>query len=270
MSLNTSEQFLKVATDAAKSGGEILEQFWGKLVSIEQKQFTWDLVTEADKKSEETIIKILKKNYPDHSILAEESGLHTMEGTDYVWVVDPLDGTTNYTHQYPMVSVSIALLYKGKPIVGVVYNPIHHELFQAVEGMGATLNGKKIAVSNIDDLSHALLGTGFAYDRKDTLDNNYTEFCHITHLSQGVRRGGSAALDLVYVATGRLDGYWERGLKPWDICAGVIIIQEAGGKVTSYEGEPLILESGRILATNGKIHDKLIEELRNAHETKYF
>jgi myo-inositol-1(or 4)-monophosphatase len=169
-----------------------------------------------------------------------------------------------------MVSVSIGLLYQGKPIVGVVYNPIHNELFQAAEGKGATLNGNKIVVSKTENLSFSLLATGFAYDRKDTIDNNYTEFCHITHLSQGVRRGGSAALDLAYVAAGRLDGFWERGLKPWDISAGTILIREAGGKVTSYEGGPLILESGRILATNGIIHDKLIEELLNAHHHKYF
>jgi myo-inositol-1(or 4)-monophosphatase len=213
---------------------------------------------------------ILQKTYPSHSILAEESGLHPMEETDYAWVVDPLDGTTNYTHQYPMVSVSIGLRYKGKPIVGVIYNPIHQELFQAAEGLGATLNNKPIKVSNVDNLSHSLLATGFAYDRRDTIDNNYTEFCHITHLSQGVRRGGSAALDLAYVAAGRLDGYWERGLQPWDITAGIIIILEAGGKISSYEGESIIIDTGRILATNGVIHDLLIDELRRAHNQKYF
>lgn len=270
MNANFPQKFLDIATEAAKSGGAILEQFWGKLTSIQEKNFAWDLVTEADKKSEEAIIKILKTEYPNHSILAEESGLHTIEGTDYAWVVDPLDGTTNYTHQYPMVSVSIALLHKGKPIVGVVYNPIHRELFQAAEGLGATLNQKKIAVSKVDNLSHSLLATGFAYDRKDTIDNNYTEFCHVTHLSQGVRRGGSAALDLAYVAAGRLDGFWERGLKPWDIAAGIILIQEAGGKISSYEGEPIIIESGRILATNGMIHNLLSEELIRAHNQKYF
>jgi myo-inositol-1(or 4)-monophosphatase len=270
MNPNSIDKLLNIATEAAKSGGKVLEQFWGKLISIQKKEFTWDLVTEADKKSEEAIIKILKTEFPDHSILAEESGLHSIEGTDYAWVVDPLDGTTNYTHQYPMVSVSIGLIHQEKPIVGVVYNPIHKELFQAAEGRGTKLNGNKIFVSKNEDLSHSLLATGFAYDRRDTIDNNYTEFCHITHLSQGVRRGGSAALDLAYVAAGRLDGFWERGLKPWDTCAGIVLIQEAGGKVTSYEGGPLILESGRILATNGIIHDILSEELRNAHQTKYF
>ncbi len=270
MNENSVEHFLKIATEAAKSGGAILEQYWGKLISIQEKQFTWDLVTEADKKSEATILKILKNEFPSHTILAEESGLHSMKGTDYAWVVDPLDGTTNYTHQYPMVSVSIGLLHKGNPIVGVVYNPIHNELFQAAEGMGSTLNGNKISISKVDSLSHSLLATGFAYDRRDTIDNNYTEFCHVTHSSQGVRRGGSAALDLAYVAAGRLDGFWERGLQPWDIAAGVILIREAGGKVSSYENGPLIIESGRILATNGKIHELLSNELRLAHEHKYF
>ncbi len=264
------KNFLQIATEAAKSGGIILEKYWGKLSKIEQKKYSWDLVTEADKESEQKILEILHREFPTHTLLGEESGLQMMQGADYVWVVDPLDGTTNYTHQYPMVSVSIGLLHKGQPIIGVVYNPIHQELFQAAQGLGATLNEQKIAVSKVDSLKSSLLATGFAYDRVTTPDNNYNEFFHITHHSQGVRRCGSAALDLAYVAAGRLDGFWERGLKPWDIGAGVILIREAGGTVTSYEDTPLILESGRILATNGLIHKTLSKELHDAPTKKYF
>ena len=262
--------FLEIATQAAQAGGMILEKYWGKLSNIEQKTFHWDLVTEADKESEKVIFDILKKEFPTHTLLGEETGLQEIEGTDYTWVVDPLDGTTNYTHQYPMVSISIALLHKGEPIIGVVYNPIHHELYQAAKGQGATLNRKTITVSKTESLQFSLLATGFAYDRRDTTDNNYLEFFHITHQSQGVRRAGSAALDLAYVAAGRLDGFWERGLQPWDMAAGVVLVREAGGKVSSYENEPFILESGRILATNGIIHHTLSQELLDAPKHKYF
>ncbi len=254
------------AEQTAIKSSKILKKFWGKLSDIQEKKFTWDLVTEADKESEELIINEIIKAYPDHSILSEEAGLHQKGSTEYSWIIDPLDGTTNYTHQYPMVSISIALAFQGKPIVGVVYNPILEELFVASLGHGASLNGKKIRVSAVKELERSLLATGFAYDRKETAENNYAEFCHITNISQGVRRGGSAALDLAYVAAGRLDGYWERGLNPWDIAAGVVLIQEAGGKVTSYEGKELVLESGRILATNGTIHNLLISELKKVRE----
>lgn len=260
------DTFLETATQAAQEGGKVLEKYWGKLTNIQEKSFSGDLVTEADKESEEVILKLLGQHHPNHTILSEESGLQAAKTSEYSWIVDPLDGTTNYTHQYPLVSVSIALTYRGAPIVGVVYNPIHKELFQAGKGVGATLNGLPIHVSQVKALDRSLLATGFAYNRSDTPDNNYAEFCHITNNSQGVRRGGSAALDLAYVAAGRFDGFWERGLKPWDIAAGIILIEEAGGKITSYEGQPLVLESGRILASNGVIHDKLIHELRNVRE----
>lgn len=256
--------FLKIATEAAHKGGTILEKYWGKLTKIEQKGAAWDLVTEADKESEALIISHIQKEFPTHTLLAEESGLTSAPGAEYVWVIDPLDGTTNYTHTYPMVSISIGLLHQGKPIMGVVYNPIHHELFQATRGNGATLNNQKLLVSKVKSLSQSLLATGFAYDRKDNEDNNYQEFCHITQISQGVRRGGSAALDLAYVAAGRLDGYWERGLKPWDIAAGILLIEEAGGRVTSYESTPLDLETGRILATNSLVHSELSKELHRS------
>lgn len=260
--------FLVKANEIAQEAGEVLLHYWGKLSNIQQKTFTWDLVTEADQESEDIILGRIKEFFPDHSILSEEAGEHLAGRSDYCWIVDPLDGTTNYTHQYPWVSISIALLKNGIPIVGVVYNPIMQELFLCAKGEGSTLNGKPIKVSKVTSLDHGLLATGFAYDRTKNADNNYAEFCHITSHSQGVRRGGSAALDLAYVAAGRLDAYWERGLKPWDIAAGVLLIEEAGGSVSSYEGTPLILDTGRLIASNGHLHQILIHELKTVKEAK--
>lgn len=255
------KKFLKVALETADAAGEILIKYWGKLSSIRQKQFFWDLVTEADTESEKVILEALQKNFPTHRTLSEEAGLGNVENSEFLWLIDPLDGTTNYTHGYPVVAISMGLLFEQKPLLGVVYNPISKELFHAIKGNGAFLNGQKIEVSLVEELNKGLLSTGFAYDRRETQENNYAEFCHMTHLSQGVRRGGAASLDLAFVAAGRLDGYWERGLKPWDIAAGALLVEEAGGKVTSYENGPLDLNSGRILATNGLLHKKLSNEL---------
>ena len=254
-------QLLESATEIAKAAGDILRRYWGKISKIQQKKFYWDLVTEADTESEKLILEAIQKQFPTHKTLSEEFGLADTGEADYLWVIDPLDGTTNYTHQYPMVAVSIGILKNHIPIVGVVYNPILNELFQAAKGHGASLNGAKISVSEVDQLNQSLLATGFAYDRAETRENNYAEFCHMTNHSQGVRRGGSASLDLAYVAAGRLNGYWERGLKAWDIAAGVVLVEEAGGRISSYENGPLDLVSGRILATNGKIHKPLSHEL---------
>lgn len=255
--------------DIALGAGEILRSYWGKTGEIKQKQFFWDLVTAADLASEDYIIKALQKQFPGHEILSEEAGLNAPSRSDYKWVIDPLDGTTNFTHQYPMVSISIGLLVRGQPTLGVIYNPILNELFVASKENGATLNGAPLQVSKVEKLEQSLLGTGFAYDRKETRENNYAEFCHMTNLCQGVRRGGSAALDLAYVAAGRLDGYWERGLKPWDIAAGVVLVQEAGGIITSYEGGPIDLFSGRILAANPAVHPLLSHELQLVKSQKF-
>ncbi len=265
--------FLDIATEAAMSAGAILKQYWGNLSAIEEKGRPGDLVTEADKKSEEEILKVLGRHLPDHSILAEESGLlpqqnksqqnNPEQGNQYLWAIDPLDGTTNYAHGYPIAAVSIGLLIEGIPQVGVVYNPFRDELFRAAKGLGATCNRLAIKVSQTKELSRSLLVTGFAYDRRETDDNNYAEFCYLTHLTQGVRRSGSASLDLTDVACGRLDGYWERGLKPWDIAAGIIIVEEAGGKVSAYDGGPYQVDSGRILATNSQLHSSLSHALKN-------
>lgn len=256
------QTYLEIATEAALAAGEVLQGYLGNVEdAISQKGRLGDLVTVADKASEAVILEILQRHFPDQAILAEESGKLGNPDSKYLWTIDPLDGTTNYAHQYPFFAVSIGLLIAGVPEVGVIFDPVHQELFRAARSLGATKNRRPIQVSPTVQLEDSLLVTGFAYDRRETLDNNYAEFCHLTHLTQGVRRSGSAALDLAHVACGRLDGYWERGISPWDIAAGVIILEEAGGKVTAYDGSPLIIESGRILATNGKIHHVLSQEL---------
>lgn len=255
------EAFLDIATEAALSAGAILQFFWGNLESVREKGRPGDLVTEADAAAEAAAIAILHRHFPEHQILAEESGYRGNTVSRFLWAIDPLDGTTNYAHQYPFSATSIALLIDGVPQVGVIFDPFHQELFRAARGLGATRNRQPIHVSQTEMLSQSLLVTGFAYDRRETLDNNYAEFCHLTHLTQGVRRGGAASLDLAYIACGRLDGYWERGLSPWDIAAGVILVEEAGGQVSAYDQTPLDLASGRILATNGKLHSALSTEL---------
>lgn len=253
-------EWLETAIFAAQQGGLILKKFWGNLSHIDKKNGSGNLVTEADRQAEKAILDVLKTHFPDHQILAEESGLFE-NPSEFIWAVDPLDGTTNYAHQYPLFAVSIGLLYKQKPILGVIFNPITEELYTGGQGLGAQLNHFPICVSQITQLPDSLLATGFAYDRNETSDNNYVEFCHFTSLTQGVRRGGAASLDLAYVACGRLDGYWERGIKPWDIAAGTIILQEAGGQFSEYDLAPLKFNSGRILASNGFLQKKISQEL---------
>ncbi|WP_448380218.1 inositol monophosphatase family protein [Gloeomargarita sp.] len=256
--------YLDIATEAAASGGAVLQKYWGKLGEIQEKGRSGDLVTAADREAEAAIVRVLRRHFPHHAILAEESGWQqSSPQREFVWAVDPLDGTTNFAHQYPFYSVSVALLFQGEPVVGVVLDPLRQDVFRAAQGLGATCNRQPIQVSRTATLERSLLVTGFAYDRRETPDNNYAEFCHLTHRCQGVRRGGSAAIDLAYVAWGRLDGYWERGLSPWDIAAGVVLVREAGGMVTAYDGNPLDVFSGRLLATNGWIHAALSQALMN-------
>ena len=255
------QNWLDVATEAVLAAGAILEDLWGNLETVQEKGLAGDLVTEADRKAESLILDVLERHCPHHAILAEESGYQGEQQSTYLWAIDPLDGTTNYAHSYPISCVSVGLMVEGVPQLGAIYNPFRRELFRAAKGLGATLNRRPIQVSASPSLAKSLLVSGFAYDRRATLDNNYAEFCHLTHLTQGVRRSGSAALDLTDVACGRLDGYWERGIKAWDITAGIVILEEAGGKVTAYDQSPLDITSGRILATNGLIHAELSQAL---------
>lgn len=256
------QTWLDIATEAALAGGAVHDRYRGRLASIQNKGRPGDLVTEADKEAEAAVLAVLGRHLPaDHSILAEESGQQGDRSSPYQWAIDPLDGTTNYTHQYPFSAVSIGLLVERVPVLGVVYDAGHQELFRGATGLGATCNRQPIQVSTTNQLADSLLVTGFAYDRRETIDTNYAEFCHLTHLTQGVRRSGSAALDLAYVACGRLDGYWERGLSPWDITAGIVLVREAGGQVTAYDGNPVVVDSGRLLATNGHIHATMAQTL---------
>ncbi|OKH17136.1 inositol monophosphatase family protein [[Limnothrix rosea] IAM M-220] len=261
------QTYLDIATEAALNAGAKLNYYYGNLQQVREKATPGDLITEADTASENIIIELLQRHCPELPIHAEESGqISGSSESPFLWMIDPLDGTVNYAHGYPMFSVSIALLYNEQPIVGVVYNPYRNELFRAAEGLGATLNRQPIHVSTTETLKDSLLVTGFAYDRRQTKDNNYIEFCCLTHQTQGVRRGGSAALDLTDVACGRLDGYWERGIQPWDMSAGICILREAGGFVTAYDESPLKIHSGRLLATNHKIHSQLSEALKSAKD----
>ena len=262
--------FLDVATEAAMAGGAVLKQYWGNLSSIQEKGRSGDLVTEADRASEAEVLAVIGRHYPNHAILAEESGQLGQRDSPLLWAIDPLDGTTNYAHQYPLCAVSIGLLVAGVPTIGVVYNPILEELYRAARGLGATHNRQQMQVSTTAKLTNSLLVTGFAYDRRETIDNNYAEFCHFTHLTQGVRRGGSASVDLAHVASGRLDGYWERGLSPWDLAAGVVLVTEAGGRVSAYDGQPFDIYSGKLVATNGPLHQPIVQQLAQVQPLPQF
>ncbi len=253
--------YLSVAIEAAKEAGKFLKMNLGKVKNIERKREEINLVTEIDKGSEKKIIEFIKNKFPNHSILAEESG-ETSKTSEYKWIIDPLDGTTNYTHSFPVFCVSIALEYKGEVIIGVVYDPNFDELFYAEKGKGAFLNGKKISVSKTDKLIKSMLATGFPYNVKENPDNCVEHFVNFLMEAQAIRRLGSAALDLVYVACGRLDGFWEVDLNPWDVAAGKIIIEEAGGMITDFYGNKFSIYTKGVVASNGLIHQQMLEVIK--------
>ncbi len=256
------KDFLTVAADAARRAGRILRENIGGERKISYKGDI-NLVTEMDTRSEHTIVDAIREAFSDHGIIAEEE-TQISNTSGYRWIIDPLDGTTNYAHGYPCFSVSIALEFENEIITGVVYDPMRDELFSAQKGKGARLNGKKIAVSGIDTLLKSLLSTGFPYDRKVSEKNNMEYFHRLLMASQEVRRDGSAALDLCSVAAGRFDGFWELKLKPWDVAAGSLIVREAGGMVTDLAGRSFDLHAEEILASNGRIHAAMVEELQKA------
>lgn len=255
------ESLVAIALQAAQAGGAVLQEYAHRHVTITRKG-PIDLLTEADTLAEQVIVDTIRAAYPDHRILAEERAREQTEASPYQWIIDPLDGTTNFAHGFPIYNVSIGLEYDGTCVLGVVYDPTRKEQFVAWQHGGATLNGRPIRPSNIQQLDDALLVTGFAYDVRTSPDNNLEEFCRFTLRAQGVRRTGSAALDLCYVACGRFDGFWERKLKPWDTAAGIVIVQEAGGVVTNWSGEPFSIYDKHILASNGKIHQAMIDVLQ--------
>ncbi len=252
---------MDAAVAAARKSGKLLKENLGKTNHVEFKGEI-DLVTEMDKNSETIIIESLLSAFPDYGILSEE-GEELNASSPTRWIIDPLDGTTNYAHAYPVFSVSIALEDNGNIIFGLVYDPVHDELFSAEKGKGAFLNAAPIHVSTTPQLDKSLLATGFPYDIRSSEKNNLNHFCRFALKAQAIRRAGSAALDLCYVACGRFDGFWELKLKPWDVAAGTLIVKEAGGTVTDFSGNNFDIFSGNILASNKNIHDSMLNVLQS-------
>ena len=252
---------LSFAIETARAAGHVLLEKLGKITV--SKKGDINLVTEADLASEALIVERISSHFPKHSILAEEGGdVITVEGSDsFKWIIDPLDGTTNYAHGYPCFCVTLALEHDGEIVLGVTFDPTRDELFAAEKGQGASLNGRRITVSETEKLSESLIVTGFPYDFKSRPDfaRHLNEFLY--H-SRGVRRDGSAAIDMAYVACGRYDGFWEEGLNPWDMAAGVLLINESGGQVTNYDGTPFSIYRPPLCASNGRIHGEMLQVLR--------
>jgi myo-inositol-1(or 4)-monophosphatase len=258
-----SSDYRQLAVSAARRAGDYLKKHLHRRHDVRFKGEI-DIVTEADQQAESMIIAAIHQQYPGHDILAEESPA-THIGSLYRWIIDPLDGTTNYAHGYPVFCVSLALEWEGTCVLGVVFNPMLEEMFVAEKGRGAFLNDKPIVVSETTDLSRSLLATGFPYDIRLTKENNMDHFESMAVKVQALRRAGSAALDLAYVAAGRFDGFWELKLKPWDTAAGCLLVEEAGGVVTDLNGETFTLTAPHVVASNGKIHGDILSVLRGAN-----
>lgn len=259
---------LEKTVEIARGAGGRLREHFSKPQQIDHKGDV-DLVTEADTDTEKYIVDALKEAFPKYSIIGEEGGAYSPGGgaSDYYWYVDPLDGTTNFAHRLPQFSVSIALAgIDRRPVLGVVYNPIMDEMFTAYQDGGAHLNNVAIKVSQVNELSNALIATGFPYDRRTSAENNLKEFEAMLKRAQGMRRLGSAALDLAFVACGRLDGYWEQKLHLWDCLAGIILVTEAGGQITDFRGgdSHVYEQRPQVLASNGHIHDAIRSALVTA------
>ena len=250
---------LNFAITVAKDAGRLLRDRFGTRIDIDHKGAI-NIVTDVDLASENLIREAISTYYPRHEILAEEGGL-SESGSEYRWIIDPLDGTTNYAHSYPIFCVSIALEWKGEVVIGVVYDPMRDELFTAERGGGATLNNKAIRVSKTTELMQGLLSTGFPYDIKTSRLTNLDHWANFAMNAQALRRDGAAALDLCYVACGRFDGFWELNLSPWDTAAGALVVAEAGGRLSDFSGGEFSNYEREIVASNGLIHDRMIEVL---------
>jgi myo-inositol-1(or 4)-monophosphatase len=254
-------KMLNTAITAAQTAGAYIYEQLGKARHIEQKEGqSRNLVSEVDKGAESRIISIIREKYPDHYILTEESGALKTD-SDYKWIIDPLDGTTNFLHGVPIFCATVAVEYKGELIAGATYDPNRDELFTAEKGSGAYLNGTRLKVSKADTILNSLMVTGFPYNLAGDPDNPLEHFANFTRAAQGIRRLGSAALDLAYIASGRFDGYFEVALNPWDMAAGVLLVNEAGGKTTDFKGTPKGIYQKQMLATNGKIHNECLAML---------
>ncbi len=253
------KEFLEKAVELAKEAGQFQRSRLWTPLTIEHKGVI-DIVTEVDRGSEDIIVGGLAQAFPGHDFLAEEN-LYQDRGATHKWIIDPLDGTTNFAHGFPWFAVSIALEVNGEVVLGVIYHTMMDEMFTAVKGEGAWVNGSRIAVSPRAPLCSTLLATGFPYDNATDPENNFSHFVNFQMSARGIRRAGAAALDLAYVAAGRLDGFWECKLKPWDVAAGQLLVSEAGGRVTGFEGKPYSVYNHRIVASNGLIHEEMLEML---------
>ncbi len=270
----SGKSFTAVAINTAAKAGEWIKSKLGAYTSLNQKTSPGDLVTEIDKGSEKLIKNLIMTHFPEHSFLGEEGvepgplasaqALENVKDADYLWIVDPIDGTTNFVHGFPFFSVSIALAFKGEVIVGVVYDPSRDELFVAEKGKGAYLRGKPIHVSPEPVLAESLFATGFPIDPVTALPTNMRGLTAVLPKVRNIRNGGSAALHLAYVAAGRLSGFWEINLNAWDLAAGSLLVQEAGGKVTDTAGQPYHLGVRNVAATNGHVHQEFIDVLKEA------
>jgi len=246
----------------SKLAGEIIRNYFGKNFSVEFKSDIRNLVTQADKESERTIIDFIKKKYPSHGILAEESGSQSTN-SNYLWVIDPLDGTSNFAHGLPIFSVSIGLQFKEEIIMGVIYDIMRDKLYYAEKGSGAFRDNIKLSVSKNDKIEESFLVTGFPYNINENPENAFEKFIAMIKASRAVRRLGSAAIDFCYLAEGVFDGFWEVHLNPWDICAGKLLVEEAGGLVTDFNNNNININNKTILASNGKIHNQMISILNS-------
>ena len=255
-----TEKFIQTATEAALRAGRLLRENIEKSGEISYKGAV-DLVTNLDTQAQKVIFDHLSARFPDHDYLAEE-GLSQDKGAEFRWIIDPLDGTTNYVHHFPVFTVSIALEREGEVVLGLIYDPMREEIFSAMKAKGAFLNGEGIRVSRVDDLNKSLLATGFPYDVRTSKVNNIAHFNNFITRVQGIRRCGSAAMDLCYVASGRFDGFWEVKLSPWDMAAGALLVQEAGGLVSDFQNGEFKIHSDEILASNGLIHEQIVEVLQ--------
>lgn len=259
------DELLKTAIEASKRGGAVLKRFWsnGETLKVDEKGKN-DYVTQVDREAEKEIVSFIHSRYPDHDVIAEEFS-RKKTGSRFVWLIDPLDGTTNFIHRFPIFCVSIALLVDGQISVAAVYDPMSEDLFQAVKGNGAYLNERKISVSRPGSLGRCLLATGFPFKQQHRLPSYLVTFEGFVRTTSGIRRAGSAAIDLCYTAAGIFDGFWEQGLSPWDIAAGTLLVREAGGIVTDFYGEEKFLESGDIVAASPAIHSEMMKIINKAY-----
>ncbi|GIO67756.1 inositol monophosphatase family protein [Paenibacillus sp. FSL M7-1455] len=273
----TSKSYTAVAINAASKAGEWIKTRLGTVKQLNTKSAVSDLVTEVDKGAESMIRKLIFTHFPDHAILGEEGvepgpeasaqALEKYAEEEYLWIVDPVDGTTNFVHGFPFFSVSIALAHKGEVIVGVIYDPSRDEMFVAEKGKGAYVHGKRMQVSGEAKLEESLLATGFPVGRESTLPVNMAGLMHLAPKVRNIRSGGSAALHLAYVAAGRLTGFWEIGLNAWDTAAGALMVTESGGQITDTAGNPYSLRTRHVAATNKAVHAELVQALKEAAAT---